>query len=86
LLIEVFCSQDTAKVGEVELETEECETAIPKLEEDIHNFNIKLSQEEKKLDVIRESSKGKHIPQLRHNGLHRFQFGRMRSSYETAWL
>ncbi|CAM6094960.1 unnamed protein product [Calypogeia fissa] len=50
-------SKDTAKIKEVEVETEECETAIPQLEEDIYNLNIKLNQEEKKLDQIRESSK-----------------------------
>lgn len=45
------------------METEECTTTIPKLEEDIYNLNIKLSQEEKKLDQIRESSNGERTPQ-----------------------
>ncbi|KAG6545760.1 hypothetical protein Mapa_012721 [Marchantia paleacea] len=60
LNIEKFISrhQDAAKIEEVERETKESTTSIPKLEEEVVKLTQKLAEEENTLEEIRENAKG----------------------------
>eukprot|EP01018_Ginkgo_biloba_P007650 Gb_03310 [translate_table: standard] len=55
--IEEKLVKDAAKIEDIQKETEESMVVIPKLEEDIVNFSESLSEEEKVLEKIKESSK-----------------------------
>ncbi len=50
--------QDTAKIQEVEKETEEATVVIPKMEAEIVKLTQKLGEEEKVLEEIQENCKG----------------------------
>lgn len=50
--------QDTAKIEEVEKETEESTVLIPKMEADIIRFTQQLGEEEKLLEEMQEGCKG----------------------------
>lgn len=53
--------QDSTKIDDLKKECEESTSLIPKLEESIPQFQKLLSDEEKILDEIQESSKGSLI-------------------------